>query len=214
MSDSFPYAMLVEAISTAVTAAMRVVMENIKQPVEVQPTPPNLQKDVQLNRFQVDKLEQYTRRENIKLYGIPEEEKEDTSELVLNVAKEIGVQLQREDISVSHRVPAPKKAGKPRPIIAKLVRREKKVEVMRAKKLLKEKKDVEIYITEDLTKFRVKLVRELRLDDAIKKVWTVDGKVTCLMTDGTRKVIDTPDDLFNIGWSEKKMRESGLFIQQ
>ena len=59
----------------------------------------------------LDDLEQYTRRTNIRIYGIPESNvenggpREDTDNLAMNFVKEeLGVGLKPEDISRSHRV--------------------------------------------------------------------------------------------------------------
>ena len=52
-----------------------------------------------------DHLEQYTRRTNIRIFGIKEQVKEDTGQLAKNFCKdELGIILKDEDISRSHRV--------------------------------------------------------------------------------------------------------------
>ena len=38
-------------------------------------------------------------------YGIPEELHEDTNEIVIRVGRMIGVEIEKSDISVSHRLP-------------------------------------------------------------------------------------------------------------
>ena len=58
--------------------------------------------------------------------------------------------------------------------------------------------------------------RELRYDPAIKKVWTIDGSIFCVINeDGreTKKTIETPDDLFKLGWTEERMAELDLYIK-
>ena len=52
--------------------------------------------------FQLDKLEQYGRRENLKLYGIPTKPNESTSKIVKHVASLLKVQLNGSHISISH----------------------------------------------------------------------------------------------------------------
>ena len=215
---------IIQSVTQAVAAAMKVAMEQF-QPNRSTASPAScsspgiLHPEVQTNRFEVDRLEQYSRRDSFKVFGVPESgPQEDTSQMLVDLAKEIGVELRRDDISVSHRVYVSKKSSKPRPIIAKMVRREKKVEVMKAKKRLRELNDrKDIFIVEDLTQLRVKLVRELRKEPRVEKVWTIDGKVFCLVKDGAKRVkqmIDSPDDLHKIGWSEERMKESGLFLRR
>lgn len=55
-------------------------------------------------------MEQYMRRDSLEISGIPqpttEADKEQTSDTVLQLSEKIGVQMQRCDISVSHRIPS------------------------------------------------------------------------------------------------------------
>ena len=64
-----------------------------------------------------DNLEQYSRKFNLEIYGIPDQKKEDTEEIVLNLAKRLNVNLEPEDIDIEHRM---KKGNtRPRPIIVR-----------------------------------------------------------------------------------------------
>ena len=80
------------------------------------------------------------------------------------------------------------------------------MDIMRNKKRLR---DFEIYenvfINDDLTILRNKLVMELKRDDNIKQVWTIEGRIFCIQMDQGRevkRVVDSPEDLFKVGWSE------------
>ena len=57
----------------------------------------------------LDEHEQYLRRECIEIKGIPENEEEDTNDIVSQVAELMDIQVEDADISVSHRLPP----GKP-----------------------------------------------------------------------------------------------------
>jgi hypothetical protein len=46
---------------------------------------------------------QYTRRETVKVCGLEEKANEDLEKEIIDIAKGIGVPLEREDISVIHR---------------------------------------------------------------------------------------------------------------
>ena len=60
--------------------------------------------------------EQYSRKTNFKIMGLPEEEKENTCEVVKSFLKKTAkVELPDREIIIAHRIPGPK--GKPRPII-------------------------------------------------------------------------------------------------
>ena len=61
---------------------------------------------------------------------------------------------------------------------------------------------------------RSKLVRILKGEKEIKSVWTIDGRINCTFDrDGheVRKVIESPDDLFKLGWTEAKIAGLGLY---
>ena len=68
-----------------------------------------------------ESLKQYSMRDLPELHGIPENEEENTDELVQHVAELVEVPLRADDISISHRLPANR--GKIAPIIVKLTKR-------------------------------------------------------------------------------------------
>ena len=73
-----------------------------------------------------------------------------------------------------------------------------------------------VFITDDLTKMRGRLLWELKQDGDIERAYSIDGKITCVkkMAGGEEKRfrVNSPDDLFTIGWSEEKVKELGLYI--
>ena len=113
------------------------------------------------------------------------------------------------------RAPGPGGNPKPRPIIVKLVRRDKKIALLRAKKdMSKTARWKKVYLEEDLTPLRARLARKLRKDRM--HVWTRDGKIFTKPKEGgmeTIRALDTPDDFLKVGWSEDRVRESGLYLE-
>ena len=82
-------------------------------------------------------LEQYGRRECIEIRGIPvaqDSTNEDTNTIVKNGGKLMGIDIEDEDISISHSLPQSKKyKGKqigPPAIIARFARRDKRTNIM------------------------------------------------------------------------------------
>ena len=72
-----------------------------------------------------------------------------------------------------------------------------------------------VFLNDDLTPFRAKLTRVLRNDPTIGNVWTIDGRIFCITTENGReikKTVESPDDLFNLGWSEDKIKGLDLYI--
>ena len=56
--------------------------------------------------------------------------------------------------------------------------------------------------------------RTLKNDDEVKRVWTIDGIFHCIVVENNAEVkkrLETPDDLFKLGWSQENMLDSGLF---
>ena len=62
---------------------------------------------IQSQKWEMDALEQYSRRDNIKIFGIAEPAQngeENTNQIVMDLGKKVGVAIFPGDISVSHRV--------------------------------------------------------------------------------------------------------------
>ena len=140
---------------------------------------------------EVDDLEQYTRRTNVRIYGVAEQPEENTDNLAMDFFKsELNVDVASNDISRSHRVD--KKSGaKPRPIIVRFTKHNTKVAVMSRRRVLKERKRP-FNLQEDLTINRREILKYLNKDieeGIVSKVWTVDG-VICFRPSGDSSVIE------------------------
>ena len=66
-------------------------------------------------KYDLDKLEQRTRRENVRISGIKEEEWKDLADKVVKIASDIGIEITT-DISTVHRM-GQFKLGSTRPVI-------------------------------------------------------------------------------------------------
>ena len=89
--------------------------------------------------------EQYSRRANLKIYGLDEAENEVCNDLVLEfIRNRLFCSVENEDIDISHRVGKCVKDNPkgPRPIIVKFVRRQKKLEVMKKRSQLKNSRTI------------------------------------------------------------------------
>ena len=58
--------------------------------------------------FKIDQLEQYGRRLNLEFDGVPNQENENVTDNVIEISKNLDVEVRRSDISIAHRLP-PKK---------------------------------------------------------------------------------------------------------
>ena len=218
---------LIKSVITAVTVAVATAFKQMREELQevetmkgeverVRENMARLQAKLQTQHFDLDRQEQYSRKDSVRIYSIPEAEDErETNDIVVKLAKDIGVNITTADLSVNHRLGRRGRGGKPRTIIAKFVRRQCKTDVMRNKKRLRDCQNYEnVYINDDLTTLRNKLVMEMKKDDNIKQVWTIEGRIFCIQMDQGRevkRVVDSPEDLFKVGWSEQRVAEMGVY---
>ena len=123
---------------------------------------------------QLDRQEQYSRRNCLLIHNIPENEDENTDDTVLKIIEEkVGEPVGIEDLDRTHRL-GPPKTNKNRPIIVKFSRYHTRNRVFKKKKQLK---GHQMSITESLTKRRMGELNEARNQHGFENVWTSDGKI-------------------------------------
>ena len=126
-----------------------------------------------------DRLEQYQRKDSIRITGIPHESNETNSQLedkIVTIASKIGVNLVRGDISVTHRLKKDKNGNLP--TIVKFSTRRSKEAVFTAKKKLKTLPEMDgVFIAEDLTAIRFSTMMQARACKDFKSVSTKNGKI-------------------------------------
>ena len=128
----------------------------------------------EITERKLNDLEQYTRRNSIRIFGVREQTNEDTDQIAIDLAREkLGFALSKTDIDRSHRV-YQKDQTKAKPIIVKLCAHNVKSLFMRNKKRLK---DTGVSIQEDLTKPTVILLRKTSDHQKVQAAWTTDGRV-------------------------------------
>ena len=76
------------------------------------------------NKYERDELEQYTRRDSIRIFGVAEDLVENLVDKAMKIAADIDVNISQSDVSTIHRIwkfyPA-NAQNKPRPIICRFV---------------------------------------------------------------------------------------------
>ena len=141
----------------------------------------NLRIEQERQKGAVNDIEQYGRRECIEVSGVPPKDSENAEEIVIALAKAIGVDVQKEDISACHRVK--KSKGDPI-IITKFVNRKLKEQIMAHRKNLRNKTvgslklsendsklDGRIFINDSLTSANRNLFRLVRIK-CVEKSWS------------------------------------------
>ena len=150
-----------------------------------------------------DDIEQYSRKFNLEILGIPERKEEDITQIILDLAEAIDADVREEDIDICHRLY--KAEGKARPIIVKFTNYDSKYEMyskrLRLRKVdNREKFGVErVFINENLTSRRALLYSKVRKkvkDNSVWNTWTMDGKIFLRKSPTGRPIrIKTEDDI-------------------
>lgn len=122
----------------------------------------------------IDDLEQYSRRHNLRVYGIQEVPQENTEQhLVTLFENKLGITVNSMYIDRSHRL-GPKNSSKPRPVLVKFTSYKIRRQIFTNKKLLKKTGFV---IMEDLTKTRLGIFKAACEKYGKHNVWTSDGVI-------------------------------------
>ena len=178
------------AVSTVVSTALKKMEESTTSKLA------GVQRQCLLNKYGTVKLEQYFPRENLPIVRYDEEANETEDVLEANIIKlagDIGMELKPDGLSVAHRMGKPKERG--RPVIVRFCHRKKKYEVIRWKQKLKGKQR-KVYVNDDLTSLKAKMMNLVKEQDVVKNVSTRDGSILAwLLSGGKPVIINTPDNL-------------------
>ena len=133
-----------------------------------------------------NELEQYSRRNNIRIWGIPEAQNDDEDaqatidKVVKTLNEKMGTNLTTYDIDIAHRIGKKQKNKKSgRCIIVKFLSRLSKIKCLKNRK--QNLKGTNIFIQEDLTSLNYSVYMAARSNDEVEKCWTIDGTVYVVM---------------------------------
>lgn len=141
----------------------------------------------------VDELEQYSRRYNVRVFGLQETKGEVVLDKVLDVFNNnMKICITEENIDRCHRIGRP--GSTPRSIIVKFKSYKYKETIMKNKKNLKGTK---VIITEDLTKRRYEVLKQAQQKLGRKNCWSRDGALYVKKKNQIVKV-KTQEDINNI----------------
>lgn len=140
-------------------------------------------------------LEQYSRRNCVRIFGLSESAEENTDDLMKKLAHDkLGVEISDSDIDRSHRIGKPDRKGH-RAIIVKFTNYSSKQRVLKARRKLKSSG---IVIQEDLTTKNRALLKKANEHPKITSAWSIDGKIFGLVktssgTETKRKIAGLSD---------------------
>lgn len=174
----------------------------------------NLKLTQRVNELEVKvrDLEQYSRRNNIEISGLPKTPGENVMDILRDVGRAIGVEVAASGVVAVHRVPTYNKARIP-PIVAKFTTRDQRdawMQGYRQKKTLmasdvnKGLPTARIYIGEHLTpanKLMLKQLKDTGKELNIKYIWCREGKFFARKAEGERSVrVADVHELASIKW--------------
>lgn len=142
---------------------------------------------IELEEIKMDKdnVEQHTRKNNIRIFGMKESNQENTEDLVIKLCQEkLDINLDKCDIDICHRV-GTKTNKKDRPIFVKIISNKIKNLIYYAKSKLKGTK---ITIREDITKQRMEIIKTAVGELGPKNVWTQNGTIYIFHNNGKHSV--------------------------
>lgn len=169
--------------------------------------------DINAHGIAINDLEQYSRRDCLEIRGIPVTDDEETDEIVEKVGDLIDVNIDRNDISISHRLSdkaITRKDGtifkRDPAIIVKFTKRSTREDFYHARKKLHKRttrdigynrqREHPIFICESLTASNRQLFNkclEFKKKHRYKFIWTHNG-TTCLRKDSNSPVISIKTD--------------------
>ena len=178
-----------------------------------------MRKELTFTRYQLDSHQQWSRRENLRIFGIDKtDDKEDCVQIARNIFEDMGVPVEKEEISVAHRLNSGRDSGRAGAIIVRFVSRTPRLKVIRKKKDLTTKpvckrKYPDAFITDDTTPLRSAILYRLRqAKPEIQSSWSIDGRIYVKKQGESNEVkphvINTPDDLVQkLNWSQQTVEE-------
>lgn len=190
---------LTSVIQDAIAAATAPFLEQVKglreEVTSLATRVSNLERDL---ADRTDDLEQYQRRNNLRVFGVEETNGEDTDNLIRKLCQDkLGIALSESVLCRTHRVgrqPKPAADGRRqhRPIIVRFVSYQDRRLVFAAKKKLK---GSGITIREDLTARRFDLYKKASEKYGLKNTWTQDGRVIFIDETGKRGAVTRLTDI-------------------
>ena len=127
------------------------------------------------------KLQQYSRRENIEIIGIPDSVQQNNLEkTVIGILQRIGVKISSYHISACHRLQK-KRGSRTANVIVQFINRSHAIACFKNKKLLKEQvTEYKLAIVENLCPNNKSIFNycvKMREEGKIDKLWTYNGTV-------------------------------------
>ena len=134
--------------------------------------------------------EQYSRKNNIKVFNFPRKEKQDLrADFIKTCETELNVKLEERDVVAIHRLPS---QYEPSPLIVKLFNTDVKRSLMRVRKDLKNG----VRFADDVTQRNMELIDRLNKSGSFDSVWYFNCNVYARTTEGLQFKFGLYDDIY------------------
>ncbi len=157
-----------------------VSIEQLQEDVNSMEQKMEIKVDRQNVELKLDELQQHTKLNNLRIFGLNEEEDEDVTNQVIDFAKKkMRLEIRPDEIEARRMGPIQPTNPKPRDILIRFDNQSLRNTMYRKKKLLRDQNQ-QVYINEDLTMKRSFLfyqARKLRKQQRLFGVWTQAGNI-------------------------------------
>ncbi|KAH9367553.1 hypothetical protein HPB48_001645 [Haemaphysalis longicornis] len=165
---------------------------------ELQADVRNKDREIKQIRIALNDAEQYSRRKNIEVHGVPIKDEENLMDVLTEIAGKLQLSTPTvETVSTAHRLKA--KEGKIPPIIVRFRKRDDRDKWCAKRTTLREEG---IFINENLTQYTKQLLWATKTkarEKNYKFAWTRNGKVLVKEKEGAPKIwIKSEDDLHQL----------------
>ena len=137
-------------------------------------------------------LEQYGRRWNLRVFGVEESKSESTGEVTQKVCNlftdKLGIKTTAADLEACHRTGSLEKARhskKTRPVIVRFMNRSLRDALLKKRQVLK---GSGVSVGEDLTKYNADLSKAAFKHEAVSSSYSINGKIFVKLKDDDRKL--------------------------
>ena len=168
--------------------------------------------NLRLLAYHNDKLEQYTRRDNLHLFNFPLCDDGTLRAKFIKLAAVLGVTLHDHDINIIHKLTA---SARSQSVIVCMNNRKLRNGILYAKKgpLNVESAFKGVFIQEDLSNQRLKLLKFIKCRDNVDRVQTSDGRLRVTLKEdcgtGRRVIVEKTEDLCKIGVDSADITQFG-----
>ena len=169
-------------------------------------TTDTLQKSKFKDQLRIDEIEQYNRRQNLELQGVPVRKNDDVTQITLDLISKLDVDIKEEDISIAHRLPVKQRYGRTRlnkpvnhpTITVRLVSRQMRNEIYDKRFNAKMIEDFpvegmkKLFINKNLTQRSKRLFwlsKQKAKELEYKYFWTQNGQIFFRKNEESKKVL-------------------------